>query len=474
MSEAPLPRTSPIVAPDVLKRSARYAGYIFWLMFFINFINYVDRWVFSALAAVIKTDLSLSLFQIGLLGSAFLLVYTLVAYPLGLVADRVSRKKIVAGGVALWSIATALTAFAGNFASMVAVRALVGVGEGSYYPAGTPMLVAWYPPKRRADILARWGVGSLIGIGVGFLIGSVLAGPSWRLAFIITGAPGLLLALLIAHARERARSEDDPDIVSNTTRASFMGKAREVLGIPTLRVILAIHALGFFALASLATYLVIYLDATYGPSSSYGNAGLGAKTVALVPGVILIIGGIAGNLIGSAWSNRLSRRDAGARVKVGGYGFLLAMPFVVLTLSMPYVLRALPSYQEASAGTQVTIGVAAFAFLGTFATLFLNIYNGPTSAALQDVLRPADRGAGGGLELTLAHLLGDSCVPAFVGALAAVFGNQIGLSLLATCPLVLTAAGIVGIWGSRFYAKDVAALGSSAETMLGVPPSPAA
>src|SRR5439155_1231410 len=194
---------------------------------------------FSALANELKSAFRFDDFQIGVLGSAFLLVYTLVAFPTGYFADRLGRKNVVAAGVALWSAATALTAVAGNFAVMLVVRALVGVGEGSYYPAGTSLLSAYYPPQRRATILARWATG----------------------------------------------------------------------------------ALGFFALASLTSFLVIYLGATYGGAATvngdlvtpapYPVGGLSKGLVAIIPGVLLLVGGVSGNLAGSAWANRLSRRTTG-------------------------------------------------------------------------------------------------------------------------------------------------------------------
>ena len=474
MSEAILPQSSPSLVPadGAGARVRRYARYIFWLMFLINFINYADRWIFSALGNVIKQQLGYNDFQIGLLGSAFLLVYTLVAFPLGLVADRLSRKNVVAAGVALWSLATAFTALAGSFVAMVFVRALVGIGEGSYYPAGTPMLAAWYPPKSRADVLGRWGVGSLAGAGIGFVIASVLAGPNWRLAFYVTGLPGLLLAFLIWRTREKRRHEDDPpEEAMGAVRPSIWRTAARCLRIPTLRVILAMHALGFFALATLTQFLVIFLGATYG-RTPYPGVGLSEGLIALVPGGILLVGGISGNLLGSTWANRLARRRPGARVLAGGLGFLLAAPFVVLTLVAPYILHALPAFYRASSSQQVMMGVIVFAIGGTFAAFFINLYNGPTSAALQDVLPVADRSAGGGLELTLAHLLGDSYAAVAVGALSvalshALGGEQIGLALLLTTPVMLVASGLVGVWGSRFYARDVAALGASAEQMLG-------
>lgn len=477
MSEAALPQAGPAPAPGgaALKRASRYAAYIFWLMFFINLINYADRFIFTGFSKVIKDEFHFNDAQIGFLGSAFLLVYSLVAFSMGYLADRTSRKNIVAVGVAIWSAATALTTIAGNFPAMLGARTLVGIGEGSYFPAGTPMLAAQFPPSRRATVLSRWGVGSLVGGAVGFLIATVIVaiGVNWRFAFYLAAIPGLLLAFLMFRTREKLRHEDDPAPNASVQTVGFRREAGAYLGIPTVRVILAMHALGFFALFTIATFLVIYLGDTYG-KDAYGAAGLSDTLVVLIPGVILLVGGVAGNLLGGVWADRMSRRHSGARVRASGFGMLLAAPFVALTLAAPFALSAIPAYTALAPSTQVSIGVASFVALGLIASTTLNIYNGPSSAALQDVLPPRGRAFGGGLELTLAHLLGDVYAAFAVGALSdalAFTGHlHLGLAMLITCPVVLLASGIVGIRGSRFYAKDVAALGSSAGALLGTRP----
>lgn len=180
MSDVTVPQAAPSGTPSsgagAVKRAGRYAAYVFLLMFIINFLNYLDRWIFTGLSLVIQRDLLLDDFQIGLLTTGFLLVYTIVAMPLGFLADRRSRKGIVGLGVAIWSIATALTGLANSFVTLLGIRAILGIGEGSYYPAGTPMPAAYYPPFRRAQILSRWSVGALIGAAVGFLMPELLMG----------------------------------------------------------------------------------------------------------------------------------------------------------------------------------------------------------------------------------------------------------------------------------------------------------
>ncbi|MGZ3639236.1 MAG: spinster family MFS transporter [Ktedonobacterales bacterium] len=477
-------QTGQTSAPDTgaARRAARYASYVFWLMFIINFLNYLDRWIFTGLSPIIQQDLRINDFQIGLLGSAFLLVYTLVALPLGFLADRISRKLIVGAGVAIWSLATAFTGLAGNFATLLGIRSLLGVGEGSYYPAGTPMLAAYYPPSRRASILSRWSVGALIGAAVGFLLASPFASPgAWRYAFFFTGVPGLIFAFLIWRTREKLRHEEDPVAPATTSTRSFQQRLGSYLRIPTVRIIIATHAFGFFALTGVTGFLPIYLNSVYGQvvtkhdpfgkitgttAGPYPHAGLTPGIISILAGGLVILGGVLGNLYGGYLANRLSKRHPGARVLTGGIGFLLAMPCVLVAVGAPYVLRLIPAYTSASEGTQVAIGVAIFAIFALLSAFFLNVYNGPMSAALLDVVPPAERGAAGGTELTLAHLFGDIYASSAIGALSvalgiALGGEQIGLALLLTCPFVLVCAGIVGIWGSRFYASDVAAISAT-------------
>jgi hypothetical protein len=234
-----------------------------------------------------------------------------------------------------------------------------------------------------------------------------------------------------------------------------------------------LHALGFFALTGVTSWLVIYLSDTYGSVGSYyPQEGLSPGMVSFLAGAVILLGGILGNLAGSAWAGRLSRRHAGARVLAGGLGFLLAAPFVIGAVGAPMVLRQLAFFTEASVHTQLTIGLSIFTVFALLAAFFLNIYNGPVSAALLDVVPAAERGAAGGTELTLAHLCGDVYAAVLIGAIAqalegALGGKQVGLAMLLTCPLALVASGVVGIWGSRFYARDVAAIGGTASEMLG-------
>src|SRR5260370_32026102 len=117
-----------------------YARYVLAVMVGINFLNYMDRWVGSAAAPLIQKEFHLNDSQIGLLGTAFLLVYAVAALPFGYWGDRGVRKTVIGVGVTIWSLATLFSGFAANYVQLFASRAAVAIGDASYYPAGTALV----------------------------------------------------------------------------------------------------------------------------------------------------------------------------------------------------------------------------------------------------------------------------------------------------------------------------------------------
>jgi len=199
------------------QKSGKYAMYVFWVMFGISFLNYLDRNVLTGAAATVAMDLGFTNDGIGYIASAFLVVYTLGTVPLGIWADRAKRKNVVAICVAIWSIATALTALATNFITLFLSRMILGIGEAGYFPAGTALMSDYFSRSKRSRIMSWWSVGQLVGILFGYVIGGELAGlfpGSWRLAFVFTGIPGLFLAFLAWKLREPRRNEADEEEVA--------------------------------------------------------------------------------------------------------------------------------------------------------------------------------------------------------------------------------------------------------------------
>ena len=144
-----------------------YARYVLVVMVGINFLNYMDRWVAAAASPLVQKEFHLSDTLIGLLGSAFLLVYAVAALPFGYWADRGVRRTVIGVGVAIWSVATLFTGFARNFAQLFLSRSVLGIGEASYYPAGTSLLGDYFPRHLRGRVMSIWSAGSAVGIALG-------------------------------------------------------------------------------------------------------------------------------------------------------------------------------------------------------------------------------------------------------------------------------------------------------------------
>jgi predicted MFS family arabinose efflux permease len=488
-NDAPAPKeralseasTTP-VAPSAGRRAARYAGYVFWLMFLINLVNYFDRFIFGGLSPQIQATLHLNDFLFGVVGAGFIVLYTLVALLGGFLADRVSRNTVVGLGVGIWSIASFATGAANNFLTMFGIRTVLGIGEGTYYPAGTPLLGAYFAPSRRPRVFARWTVGALLGGAIGFLVAGFFKQQpeAWRNAFYFTGVPGLILAFLIWRTPNKVRHEDDPTDEHVVNRSSSWQRFIAYLRIPTVRTIILTQAFGFFASGAAAYWFVIYVDRTFvtGAAPSFPTAGLPKSLEAVVAGAILLVGGILGTLYGSRLGSRLSKRYSGGLVLAGGLGYLLAAPSAVVTLGAPYVLNAIPAYTAAPQPTRLGVGLGIFCVGGLATAFFLNVFQGPLTAALLEVVVPSERAGVGGTGLAFSHLLGDSYATALVGGISSLLtqhlgGDQLGLSMLITFPVFLVASGIIGIRGSRHYAADLAAVGATVSATLGTPVTPA-
>src|SRR5579859_4103521 len=208
--------TTPLQAKEkyLNRPSSGQARFAFSILLIINILNYADRYVLPAILPKIQADLGLTPLQEGLLGSSFLLVYALATLPLGVWADRSTRKNIVALCVGIWSVATVLAGFTRNFLQLFSVRAVLGIGEAGYAPASLSLLGDFFSKEKRGRILSYWSAGTLLGAAFGFTVGGFVADAfGWRYAFFIVGIPGLIAAFLAWRMLEPRRGaferEDD-------------------------------------------------------------------------------------------------------------------------------------------------------------------------------------------------------------------------------------------------------------------------
>src|SRR5437870_11439411 len=247
-------RWANLIIPPVV---GGYARYVLAPMVGINLLNYMDRWVAASAGPLIEKELGISDSLFGLLGTAFLLVYAIAALPFGYWGDRGVRKTVIGVGVTIWSLATLFSGVAANYIQLFLSRAAVGIGEASYYPAGTSLVSDYFPREQRGRVMSIWGAGSVLGIAIAYAGGGYVADHfGWRTAFFIAAAPGLLLAFLAFTMREplRGSMEKVGSAVRRTTDASartFVNLMRS----PTLRAAILSQTVLYFVLASNAFWL---------------------------------------------------------------------------------------------------------------------------------------------------------------------------------------------------------------------------
>ncbi len=440
-----------------------YARYVFWVMFLISLLNYLDRNVLTGAANVIAKELGFNLDGIGYIASAFLIIYTLGTVPLGIWADRAKRRDVVAISVAFWSVATAATALATNFATLFLSRMVLGIGEAGYFPAGTALMSDYFCREKRSRIMSWWSIAQLVGILVGFVLGGALAGlypGSWRLAFIFTGIPGLLLALLVWRVREPRRNQADEEDMgiyearvqakerqdaghSLSTPTNVFAQFGALLRIRTLVVLILMQIFAFFVLTVNVVFLPTYMQQkdTFGLTS--GQAGL-------FSGAVVVLAGMAGTVLGGYMADWLNKSHPGSRILVCGIGFLLGAPAFAAAVTFHNLL--------------------VFTVFFVLSTLLLTLYTGPSTAATQDVVPSALRASAIAISLLIAHLLGDAFSPTLVGVLATSFdpthghhfatgmaGQDLSTALLVTCTPALVIAGLIGLFGARWMKGDIAA-----------------
>src|SRR5205809_3067187 len=407
-----------------------YARYVLALMVGINLLNYMDRWVAASAGPLIEKELGISDSLFGLLGTAFLLVYAIAAVPFGYWGDRGVRKTVIGVGVTIWSIATLFTGFARSYFQLFLSRAIVGIGEASYYPAGTSLLSDYFPKEQRSRVAAVWGAGSTVGIALGFAGGGYLADKfGWRSVFFIAGGPGLLFALLAYRMREPLRGtvERGPSLAK--TADAGLKQFLELLRIPTLRATIIAQTLLFFVLASNAFWLPTVLQRRFELSAT--NAGL-------LAGVVIVVGGLIGTLAGGWLADKRALKTPRAHLEVGIAGFVAGAVLVTIAIVSPLNIGPVP----------------VFVPMFLLAVIALYLYAGPFTALSQNVVSPGLRASAVTLLLFIAHVFGDSHSPFDVGLLSDWLGGNLHLAPLITSPTLLVLAAVAAAIGLEPVKQD--------------------
>lgn len=324
----PTPATLPPVSPA-------YRGVVLAMLLLVYTFNFLDRQILGILAGPIKAELGLSDTQLGALGGiAFALLYSTLAIPLALLADRTSRTWVITVSLAIWSGFTALCGIASSFTQMFLFRIGVGVGEAGGVAPSYAVIADYFPAHQRARALSIYSLGIPLGSAGGVLLGGYIAqAVEWRTAFIAVGIMGIVIAPFFRLiVREPARPAQAADAVPVSA----------VFGI-----LAAKRSFWFLALGAACSSMCGYGVAFWLPSLLMRSFGLDLMGAGQFLGGLLLIGGVAGVLLGGWLGDAMGGRDKAYYAWVPAVSYVVGMPlFVVGVLSgsvtAAFVLFLLP------------------------------------------------------------------------------------------------------------------------------------
>jgi MFS family permease len=407
----------------------------------INLLNYLDRYVVSALLPDLKrAPMRLTDFELGTLMSGFLIVYMLAAPFFGRSGDTGSRPKPIAIGVFLWSVATGLSGLARNYLQLLGARAMVGIGEAAYATIAPSLLADFFGKRTRGRAFAIFNMAIPVGAALGYIVGGVVRHHfGWHAAFYVAGAPGVVLAVWILRIPDPPRGAKDEAVdaadAARPMRPASAGAGASGSGswsvYPRLLRVRAytLTVLGYaaytFALGGLAFWMPTFLERVRAIPAERASAGFGE---------IVVLTGFIGTFVGGWLGDYWLRYSRQAYLWMSGWITLAAIPAVYLALA-------------ASAPTVFYPALAV-------AELLLFMSTGPINTAIVNLVSPMERASAVALSILTIHLLGDVLSPSIIGALSDLY--SLGAAVMIV-PGAVAVCAVLWLVAARAQAASAAA-----------------
>lgn len=401
--------------------SKRTRNYTLFMLVMIFASSHVDRQIVSILAESIKLELALSDTQLGfLIGLSFAIFYATLGIPIAILADRYSRRNIIAISVILWSAMTALSGLAANYFQLALARIGVGVGEAGSSPPSHSMISDLFPAEKRATAMGVYSSGINIGVLIGFLVGGWIdEWYGWRMAFIVVGVPGIFLGILMfTTVQEPARSQP-PSLAKKPMLADMWDTFKLMLSVPSLRHIIIGCALVVFVGYGALFWNGVFFRRIHGLSP--GETG---TLLALVGGVI---GGI-GTFFGGWLADFLSRKDQRAQVWLTAGVKLMIVPVAV--------------------AFYLTVDFKTALYLFVITAFFGGFYLSVSFGLTQSLLPAHKRALGAAILLFCINIIGLGLGPQLVGILSDSFRTEYGDDGLR---YGLVCVVLINVWGAGHY-----------------------
>jgi len=396
--------------------------WILVFLFFLSSINYIDRVALSVSAKPIAAEFGLSPVQLGYMFSSFLWLYVLCLIPMGMIVDRVGTRAVNAAGIALWSLATVLTGFAGGYGSLIASRLVMGVGESTSYPAGNRVIREWMPASERGLAMSIFNSGAYFGPAIGsIVIGALVAAAGWRMAFYVCGALGFVwLALWLMRyripelttwlgAEERATILRERNAGAESPKGAVALGVRGLIGAPTLWGLMLTQGCGVYTQYLFLTWLPGYLQ------SQKGISLMASATLMAVPYLGAVVLGI---LLGRVSDRLLDGKVITAGRRRGMVAAMMLLGSVILLVPM-------------ANSVEMILLLITIALTGVSSAISLNF------ALLNDVLKsPDDIGTATGMQVFGGNIFG-LLAPIVTGYVISSTGNYDLAFVIAGCLLVI-------------------------------------
>jgi len=393
--------------------SKQYPIFSLSLLTALNLLNYVDRNVLYAVQPLIQREMNLSKVQIGYLTSAFLLFYMCSAPFVGPLADRYSRKLIIALGGLFWSGLTLLTAVTHTYGALLVRHTLVGVGEASFVTIAPTFVADLFSENKRGRVLGVFYLAIPVGSAAGYLLGGYLAPVhGWRFPFYVAAIPGFLLALGVLALKEPERGQFD-SVKETPERARISGLVRN----PAFLTATLGMAAMTFSLGGIQVWM---------PQFLYSERHYSLERANFLFGIIIVIDGVLASLVGGWLGDYLLRRMRSSYYFISAASMALGVPMMIIALFVPGALM-LPA-------------IAAAAF-------FLLLNTSPLNAALINSVGAHVRASALAVNIFVIHFLGDVPSPTMMGWIADRQSLQVAF-VLPVIAMVISAA--ILFYGMRF------------------------
>ena len=449
-AESDVVSAEPVATPRPGTRGPISAGSLpMWVLGLVIAIDTMDQSIVRGVQSLIQDDFGLTDASVGFLASAFVFVHAIITIPAGYLADRLNRKRVIGTTVVLWSGITALTGACQNFVQLLLVRGALGFGLGVTEPSANSLLTDYYPSHQRGRAFSIQQLMLFVGFGAGIGFGGVVGERlGWRWAFVLVGAPGVLISLLVYRLREPKRGhgdrlsvgiesslDDEHDEQAKLFEHGFVtfivdlvrglrDDVKTILQIPTLRFVMVGIGVLLFAVNGIGYWLQVYHDRFSGLSLSQATSATGA---------IVVVGGVGGTIVGGVLADRYQHRIQGGRVAIPAYCLMAGT--VLLTAS----------FARIPATASLTIQAAAI-FVYTLAIPSLR-------AGVGDAVPAHLRGAGFAAFALISAIFGAAAAPPLIGALSDIWNLRV--AFLVCMPTIFIGALIL-LRARKHLDEDVA------------------